>query len=455
MIVMPFSPLDYRYGSEEFKSVWTEEGRHKRQLDVERALIWAHMKLGKVSKEDYLVIEAIAKPEIVTAKRVKEIEDETKHDIMALTKAMSEKAGDSGWCIHLGATSNDIVDTAVALQIKDSINLLRKRLVSLIEVCANLSLKHKSTVMLGRTHGQAAVPITFGLKVAVWTDELVRQLNRIDQSKERICVGKFLGAVGTGAAQGENARELQRLVLTHLGLGVPLVTTQVVGRDRYTEFMSWMCNVSTSCEKILQEIRNLQRTEIGEVGEGFDIKKQVGSSTMAHKRNPIMSENACGLARIVRSFMMPTWENALLWHERDLANSSSERFTLSHASTLLDDVLRKTTIVLTNLWVDKDRMIENINSQKGLVMAEKVMLALVEKGVTREDSHEVLREASMESISKNEELIDICARNPTVATKLTAAELEEVFEPKNHLGVSIELVEECVTKAMKEISKQI
>ncbi|RAH13692.1 MAG: adenylosuccinate lyase [Methanobacteriota archaeon] len=452
---MPFSPLDYRYGSEEFKSVWTEEGRHKRQLDVERALIWAHMKLGKVSKEDYLVIEAIAKPEIVTAKRVKEIEDETKHDIMALTKAMSEKAGDSGWCIHLGATSNDIVDTAVALQIKDSINLLRKRLVSLIEVCANLSLKHKSTVMLGRTHGQAAVPITFGLKVAVWTDELVRQLNRIDQSKERICVGKFLGAVGTGAAQGENARELQRLVLTHLGLGVPLVTTQVVGRDRYTEFMSWMCNVSTSCEKILQEIRNLQRTEIGEVGEGFDIKKQVGSSTMAHKRNPIMSENACGLARIVRSFMMPTWENALLWHERDLANSSSERFTLSHASTLLDDVLRKTTIVLTNLWVDKDRMIENINSQKGLVMAEKVMLALVEKGVTREDSHEVLREASMESISKNEELIDICARNPTVATKLTAAELEEVFEPKNHLGVSIELVEECVTKAMKEISKQI
>ena len=448
---MPFSPLDYRYGSEEFKLIWTEEGRHKRQLDVEKALIWAHMKLGKVSEEDYKVIEQIAKPEIVTSQRVKEIEAETKHDIMALTKAMAEKAGSAGWCIHLGATSNDIVDTAVALQIKDSIIMLRNRLCNLIEVSANLAEKHRDTVMLGRTHGQAAVPITFGLKVAVWTDELIRQLNRIDESKDRICVGKFLGAVGTGAAQGEHARELQKLILTHLGLGVPLVTTQVVGRDRYTEFMSWMCNVSTSCEKILQEIRNLQRTEIAEVGEGFDIKKQVGSSTMAHKRNPIMSENACGLARIVRSFMMPTWENALLWHERDLANSSSERFTLSHASALLDDVLFKTTKVLTNLWVDKERMMKNIRDQKGLVMAEKIMLELVEKGVSREDAHEVLRAASMESISNNEELIDVCARDPLVATKLTAAELEEVFEPHNHLGVSLELVDECVQKARKSL----
>ncbi len=450
--IMPFSPLDYRYGSEEFKSIWTEEGRHKRQLDVERALIWAHMKLGKVTEEDYKIIERIANPEIVTSKRVKEIESETKHDIMALTKAMAEKAGDAGWCIHLGATSNDIVDTAVALQIKDSIEMLRDRLCGLIRVCANLANKHRDTVMLGRTHGQAAVPITFGLKVAVWTDELVRQLERIDSAKSRICVGKFLGAVGTGAAQGEHARELQELILTHLELGVPLVTTQVVGRDRYIEFMSWMCNVSSSCEKILQEIRNLQRTEIGEAGEGFDVKKQVGSSTMAHKRNPIMSENACGLARIVRSFMMPTWENALLWHERDLANSSSERFTLSHASTLLDDVLFKTSKVLTNLWVDKDRMMKNITSQRGLVMAEKAMLALVEKGVSREEAHEVLRAASMESISKNEELIDICSRNPLIATKLDANELSEVFEPHNHLGVSVELVDECVSKALEAIS---
>lgn len=449
---MPFSPLDYRYGCADFKAIWSEEGRHLRQLEVERALIWAHSQMGRVSEEEYQQIAAIANPQSVTVERVKQIEAETRHDIMALTRAMAEAAGDAGWCIHLGATSNDIVDTAVALQIKDSIKILRTRLCELISVCADLAEKERDTVMLGRTHGQAAVPITFGLKVAVWTDEYVRHLERIDESSERICVGKFLGAVGTGAAQGENARELQQLVLSHLGLGVPLATTQVVGRDRYIEFVAWMCNVATSCEKVLQEIRNLQRTEIAEAGEGFDVEKQVGSSTMAHKRNPIKAENACGLARIVRSFLMPTWENALLWHERDLANSSAERFTLSHSSTLLEDVLHKTADVLLNSWVDRARMMQNITAQRGLVMAEKVMLALVDKGMARDEAHEMLRSASMQAIEGQEELIDICSRTPAIATSLTADELEHAFDPRNHLGVSAEIVDECVTKARERIS---
>ena len=289
---MSFCPLDYRYGDEDFKRIWSELGRHERQLEVERALIWAHMQLGKVSKDDYDAVAAIANPDSVTKERVSEIEAETRHDIMALTKAMAEAAGEAGWCIHLGATSNDIVDTAVALQLRDSIILLRKQLCALIEVCADVAERERDTVMLGRTHGQAAVPITFGLKAAVWLDELRRQLIRLDEAAPRIAVGKFLGAVGTGAAQGEHARELQRLIMTHLGLGVPLATTQVVGRDRYIEYVSWLANVAASCEKILQEIRNLQRSEIQEAGEGFDIKKQVGSSTMAHKKNPIKSENA-------------------------------------------------------------------------------------------------------------------------------------------------------------------
>ena len=449
---MPFSPLDYRYGCADFKAIWSEEGRHSRQLEVERALIWAHSQMGRVSEEEYQQIAAIANPQSVTVERVKQIEAETRHDIMALTRAMAEAAGDAGWCIHLGATSNDIVDTAVALQIKDSIKILRTRLCELISVCADLAEKERDTVMLGRTHGQAAVPITFGLKVAVWTDEYVRHLERIDESSERICVGKFLGAVGTGAAQGENARELQQLVLSHLGLGVPLATTQVVGRDRYIEFVAWMCNVATSCEKVLQEIRNLQRTEIAEAGEGFDVEKQVGSSTMAHKRNPIKAENACGLARIVRSFLMPTWENALMWHERDLANSSAERFTLSHSSTLLEDVLHKTADVLLNSWVDRARMMQNITAQRGLVMAEKVMLALVDKGMARDEAHEMLRSASMQAIEGQEELIDICSRTPAIATSLTADELEHAFDPRNHLGVSAEIVDECVTKARERIS---
>ena len=407
--------------------------------------------MGKVSAEDYAKVAEIAVPSVVTKERVSEIEAETRHDIMALTKAMAEADGEAGWCIHLGATSNDIVDTAVGLQLRDSIILLRKGLCNLISVTANLAERERDTVMLGRTHGQAAVPITFGLKVAVWLDEMRRQLVRLDEATPRIAVGKFLGAVGTGAAQGEGARELQRLILTHLGLEVPLATTQVVGRDRYIEYVSWLSNVACTCEKILQEIRNLQRSEIAEAGEGFDVKKQVGSSTMAHKKNPIKSENASGLARIVRSFIIPTYENALLWHERDLANSSSERFTLSHASALCEDVVAKTANVLNNLWVDVERMLDNIASQKGLVMAEKVMIELVSHGIGRDESHEILRSASFEAIEKGEELIDVCARTPAIAAAFSAEELEAMFDPANHIGVAGEIVDEAVELARNAI----
>ena len=448
---MAFCPLDYRYGCEDFKRIWSELGRHERQLEVERALIWAHWQLGRVSEDDYNAVAAIANPESVTKERVSEIEAETRHDIMALTKAMAEAAGEAGWCIHLGATSNDIVDTAVGLQLRDSIVLLRQQLCNLISVCADVAERERDTVMLGRTHGQAAVPITFGLKAAVWLDELRRQLIRLDEAAPRVAVGKFLGAVGTGAAQGEHARELQRLILTHLGLGVPLATTQVVGRDRYVEYMSWLANIATSCEKILQEIRNLQRSELAEAGEGFDVKKQVGSSTMAHKKNPIKSENASGLARIVRSFIIPTYENALLWHERDLANSSSERFTLSHASALAEDVMAKTADVLTNMWVDKDRCLANIHSQKGLVMAEKVMIELVDHGVPRDEAHEVLREASFTALANDEELVDVCSRTPAISAAFSAEELEAMFDPMNHVGVAGEIVDECVALAREAV----
>ena len=448
---MAFCPLDYRYGSQEFKHIWSELGRHERQLEVERALIWAHMQLGRVSKEDYEAVAAISNPKSVTKERVSAIEAETKHDIMALTKAMAEAAGDAGWCIHLGATSNDIVDTAVGLQLRDSMVMLMARICGLISICSDVAERERDTVMLGRTHGQAAVPITFGLKAAVWLDELRRQLIRLDERSPRIAVGKFLGAVGTGAAQGVHARKLQELIMTHLGLGVPLATTQVVGRDRYVEYISWLANVATTCEKILQEIRNLQRSEIAEAGEGFDVKKQVGSSTMAHKKNPIKSENASGLARIVRSMIIPTYENALLWHERDLANSSSERFTLSHASALCDDVMAKTTDVLKNMWVDANRCMENIKSQRGLVMAEKVMIELVEHGIPRDEAHEILREASFEAVDKKIELIDICSRTPAIAAAFSAEELEEMFDPMNHIGVSGEIVDECVQLAREAI----
>ena len=444
---MSVSPLDYRYGREEAKEIWSREGRHTRQLEVERALVWAHCQLGRVSAEHYDTIADIADPGIVTADRVDEIEAETRHDIMALTKAMAEQAGEAAWCIHLGATSNDIVDSAVALQIRDSIRLQYEMLKQLLGTLCDLAERERDTVMLGRTHGQAAVPITFGLKMAVFVDEFRRHLDRLTEREERAITGKFLGAVGTGAAQGENAREIQKLILDHLGLIVPIATTQVVGRDRYIEWVGWMANVAASIEKLMQEVRNLQRSEIAEVGEWFDAEKQVGSSTMAHKRNPITAENACGLARIVRAMIIPSYENALLWHERDLANSSAERFTLSHAMILTDDILGKCDRVMGTLVVDAARMKANIDSQNGLVMAEKVMLALVDSGMHRDEAHEVLRNASMASISENRNLRDVCAENTQISVKFDSDELDALFNPMNHLGVSGELVDEAVAIA--------
>ncbi|MBT4802517.1 MAG: adenylosuccinate lyase [Euryarchaeota archaeon] len=444
---MPVSPLDYRYGREEAKQIWSREGRHARQLEVERALVWAHCKLGRVSAEHYDKIADIADPGIVTADRVDEIEMETRHDIMALTKAMAEVAGEAGWCIHLGATSNDIVDSAVALQIKDSLKLQIETTSILIKTMCDIAERERNTVMLGRTHGQAAVPITFGLKVAVWVDEFRRHMERLDELTPRVITGKFLGAVGTGAAQGEMAFELQELIMSNLGLQTPMATTQVVGRDRYIEWVGWMANVATSIEKILQEVRNLQRSEIAEVGEFFDTKKQVGSSTMAHKKNPITAENACGLARIVRSMIIPSYENALLWHERDLANSSAERFTLSHSMILLDDITVKCNGVLSKLVVDSDKMMDNINAQNGLVMAEKLMLVLVDKGMTREESHEVLRNASMTAIENKIHLMEVCNNDSRITDLISSEILEEAFKPENHLGFSGLIVDNTVSKA--------
>lgn len=450
---MQVSPIDYRYGRDEAKEIWSRDGRHSRLLEVERALVWAHCKMGKVSAEHYDKIADISDPGIVTAERVDELESETKHDIMALTKAMAEVAGEAGWCIHLGATSNDIVDSAVALQIRDSIRLQRTTIIGLIEVLTGISKKHRDTVMLGRTHGQAAVPITFGLKVAVWIDEFRRHLVRLDEMEKRCITGKFLGAVGTGAALGDSALELQQLIMDELGLEIPVATTQVVGRDRYIEWVGWMANVSSSIEKVLQEIRNLQRSEIGEVSEAFDVKKQVGSSTMAHKKNPITSENACGLARIIRSMIIPSYENALLWHERDLANSSSERFTLSHSMILLDDIIIKCKSVMENLVINENQMKKNLENQRGLIMAEKVMLELVDRGVARDIAHEILREASMNTLDNQSNLKSECKKNQIIMEKISDDEIDIMFNPLSHIGSSGEIVDNAIKLANNYISK--
>ncbi|MEM2899997.1 MAG: adenylosuccinate lyase [Thermoplasmata archaeon] len=419
------------------KRIFDEENRLKKYLEVEVALVEAHAEIGNVPKEAAKnVRKSVSK---VKLERVKEIEEEVKHDLMAVVKAFSEVCGTDGGYIHLGATSNDIIDTAIALQFKEGLALIAKDLVQLRNTIAKLAKKHKNTLMLGRTHGQAALPITFGLKLAVWAFELDRHLERLMETSKRVEVGKMLGAVGTGAAFGKNALRIQKIVMKKLGLGTPHATTQILGRDRYAELVCVLANIASSLEKFATEIRNLQRNEIDEVSEGFKKSKQVGSSTMPQKRNPILSENIVGLGRIVRAFVLPAFENISLWHERDLTNSSSERFIIPHVFVILDDMLFKMNEVISNLEVKKEKMLKNIEDTKGYIMAESVMIRLSEK-IGRQEAHELIRKVSLEGQAKGIAFKEALLSS-MVAKYLSKKEIEDALQPRKYLGIAENIVD--------------
>jgi adenylosuccinate lyase len=428
------------------KSIFDEDNRLQRLLEVEAALAEAHAEVGNIPREDAEIIGNAVANRLVERERVLEIEKEIRHDLMSAVKALAEQCGDSGRYVHLGATSYDIEDTARALQLKESIVLLRDDLTQLKSVLAGLADKHKDTVMVGRTHGQAAVPITFGLKIAVYALEIHRHLERLKETEKRICVGKMSGATGTGAAFGPKALEIQKIVMKKLDLGYEEATTQIVGRDTYAEFISFCANVATSLEKFATEVRNLQRTEIGEVAEAFDVEKFVGSSTMSQKKNPETSENICGLARIVRGFVTPTYENIPLWHERDLTNSSSERFIIPHVCILTDDILVKMTDVFSNLVVNEERMLENIKGTKGYFMSESVMTALTDRGMDRQEAHETIRKLAMEAQEKNVDLKEVLLASRDVAEIMTTDDLDEALDPVNYIGSSVQIVENVLKK---------
>ena len=442
-------PLDFRYGRPAMKALLGHESRLANMLKVEAALANAQSKLGTVPKEAAKEIARKADLRHVRTARVKEIEDQIRHDTMAVVKALAEKCGgDAGRYVHLGATSYDIIDTAMALEIKKAIKLVREDLRAQLYTLAGLSIKHKGTVMVGRTHGQFALPITLGLKFAVFTSEVLRHLERIDQSLPRISVGKMAGAVGTSAGFGRNAGRIRDLMSKDLGIEFEEATTQIVQRDRYVELVSLLCNIATTQERLATEIRNLQWSEIGELSEGFDARRQVGSSTMAQKKNPIGCENVCGLARTLRGFMLPTWENALQWHERDLSNSSSERFVIPHTLILADDIITKMTRILKDLTVDTKAMGYNLKRTQGLIMAEPVMLALVDKGVMgRQEAHELLRTAALEAQKSGKHLKEVLWKRSAVSKRFSKHELERLFDPKNYLGDAEAVVLSTVKKA--------
>jgi len=434
-------PLDYRYGTREMREIFSEEGKLRRMLAVEAALAEAQASLGMVPAEAAAAISQAATSGRVTAQRVAEIEEETRHDVMSVVKAMAEQAGDAGAYIHLGATSNDIIDTANALQLKEAWPLIENACRGLRDELARLARENKDTIQVGRTHGQWAVPTTFGLKMAVYAVEMDRHLERLHQARPRLLVGKFLGAVGTGAAMGEHALEVQRLVMERLGLEAPVVTLQTTQRDRHAELACLLANIATSVEKFATEVRNLQRSELGEVQEAFDASKQVGSSTMAHKRNPISAENVCGLARVVRGMVVPAFENAPLWHERDLTNSSAERFTMSHQLVLTEYILLRATRLFSKLEVNADAMRANLERAGPDIMAEAVMMALVSKGVGRQAAHEIVRSVSMASKGGQVSMVDALMANPGASGRISREELEAALRPEAYTGHAARLVE--------------
>lgn len=446
---MAIHPIEYRYGSKEMKAVFEEQNRLQKLLDVEAALARAHGKVGNVSTKNADIISKKANTKYVKLARVKEIEEETKHDIMAVVLALSEQCGSAGKYVHLGATSYDIVDTANALQFKEALQIVEKDLLELEGILLELAKKHIKTVAIGRTHGQHATPITYGLKFAVWAREIRRHINRIEESRKRILVGKMSGAVGTMASFGEKGVQIQELVMKELGLNPAEVSTQVVQRDRYAELIWLVALIAATLDKIGKEIRNLMRTEIGEISESF-AAQQVGSSTMPHKRNPVSAEKVCGLARVIKSNVFVALENVSLEHERDLTNSSSERVIIPESFILLDEILKTAKKVLSGLTFHPENIEKNLKLTRGLNMAEAVMLALVDKGMTRQKAHELLRKLSMKAFKEKIELKKVLLDSREVTRLLSRKEIESLMDPRKYIGTAVEQVQKVLKIAERE-----
>jgi len=439
---LPILPIDTgRYGTPEMLKVYDEEARLQKLLDVEAALALAHAKVGNIPQKDAEKIAQMASTKHVKVERVKAIEKEIKHDIASLVRALSELCGSSGAYVHLGATSYDIVDTANALQLKDAMEIIEQKLVAFKRILQTQAGKHKESIMIGRTHGQHALPITLGFKFAVWGYEVNRHIQRLNDAKKRVLVGKVSGAVGTQAGLGVHAEQIQELVMKQLGLSVAEISTQIVQRDRYAELVCIYAQIASSLDNFATEIRELQRPEIAEIFESFEAKKQVGSSTMPHKQNPETCERVCGLARIVRGLSVPALENMVTWHERDLTQSSAERFVLPESNILLDYILNLMTGIVANLRVDEQRMTQNLGLTQGRAMSESVMMALVRKGVNRQEAHEMLRKLTIQSAVEKRAFKETLMADPLVSSKLGGKEIDNALNPKNYLGTAVKQTE--------------
>lgn len=414
-----------RYTLPEMGKVFSDENRFQRMLDVEIYACEAMADIGIIPKESYREIKEKAKFDI---NRVSEIEEITKHDVIAFLTAVGENVGDSSKYIHLGMTSSDILDTGLSLQMQQAADLLLGRLNKLREVLTTQALRHKYTLMMGRTHGIHAEPITFGLKMALWIMEVDRSIQRLTNAREIISVGKISGAVGTFANIDP---QIETFVCRRLGLHPANVSTQVLQRDRHAEFMTTLAIIGGSLEKFATELRNLQRTDILEVEECF-TKGQKGSSAMPHKRNPITSERIAGLSRVLRGNALAAMENITLWHERDITHSSVERVIIPDSCILLDYMLHLFIRVMENLIVYPDNMRANIEKTHGLVFSQRVMLALVDKGIMREVAYEWVQRNALKSWEQHIDFQYLILEDKDIMSLLSTDEVTALFDFNYH-----------------------
>ena len=402
------------------KSVWSEENKYDKWLLVELAVCEAWTDKGVIPLDDMERLRGVRH----NYERLTEILKVHRHEMTAFLQSITEFAGPEGRWLHLGLTTSDVWDTATSLQILDAINLLDEEICALTEAIGQKALEHKHTLMMGRTHGVHAEPITFGLKLAVWYDEMHRNRTRLQQARETMAYGKISGPVGTHATVSP---EIEAQVCAILGLKAAPASNQILQRDRHGQYLTTLALIAASLEKFATEIRSLQRTEVREVAESFP-KGQPGSSSMPHKRNPELSERVCGLSRLIRGHAVTALENVALWHERDISHSSAERLILPDASLALDYILDLFAGVMRNLRVYPDRMMSNLESTRGVVFSQRILLAMIEKGLAREDAYQVVHGRAIQSWEEDLDFRDLVRSDTRVSSMLSPDELEELFQ---------------------------
>ena len=442
---VPILPIDSgRYGSKEMREIFSDERRLQYQLDFEAAVAKAQSEIGMVPADAAQDIGRVAKSGKVTLARVAELEAASEHDTAALVEVISELVGNKAkpW-VHYGLTSNDVVDTSTCMQMRDAFTIIESKVAKLASVLGGRANEFRDVPSVGRTHGQHASIISFGLKFAAWAAEMARHVDRIEEGKKRFLLCKTRGVVGTGSLMGERALQVEKLVAKSFRLYPVEAATQVIPRERYAEMQFLMALIGSTLDKMAVEIRNLQRTEIGEVAEPFR-KGQMGSSAVPVKRNPIKSERTSSLARMLKSLVSVSMDNIPLWHERDLSNSANERFTLPMAAILLDEMLNSMTKVAAELKVNEERVTANLDMTKGQVYAEFVLETLVKKGVARFDAYRDIQRVAFAALESGDQFLDAVSRDASIAKHLSKKEIAGIFDARNHLAASGKIIDSVV-----------